>query len=165
MNRRMPSVAEAAPEANATGTTLAGPRSRPAVTTARLAAAFAAIYLIWGSTYLAIRFGIEGFPPLLLAGARHVIAGIVLFPVARYRSGGRPTARNWRAAALVGILLLLFGNGAVCWSEQTVPSGVAAILVATRSEEHTSELQSQSNLVCRLLLEKKKACSARYNSA
>jgi drug/metabolite transporter (DMT)-like permease len=133
MNRRMPSVAEAAPEANATGVTPAGPRSRPAVTTARLVAAFAAIYLIWGSTYLAIRFGIEGFPPLLLAGARHVIAGIVLFPVARYRSGGRPTARNWRAAALVGILLLLFGNGAVCWSEQTVPSGVAAILVATVS--------------------------------
>src|SRR5260370_2674713 len=108
MNRRIASVAEAAPEANATGVMLAGPRSRPAVTTARLVAAFAAIYLIWGSTYLAIRFGIEGFPPFLLAGARHVIAVLVLFPVARYPFGGRSTARTLRAAALVVILLLLF---------------------------------------------------------
>src|SRR5260370_7399176 len=108
MNRRIASVAEAAPEANATGTTLAGPRSRPGVTTARLVAAFAAIYLIWGSTYLAIRFGIEGFPPFLLAGARHVIAGIVLFPVARYRSGGRPPAPHLRAPPLSAILLLPF---------------------------------------------------------
>ncbi len=129
----MASVEEAAPEADATEAALVRPRSRPAVTTARLAAAFAAIYLIWGSTYLAIRFGIGSFPPFILAGARHLIAGIVLFPIALYRSGERPTAKNWRAAALVGVLLLLLGNGAVCWSEQIVPSGVAAVLAATVS--------------------------------
>ena len=133
MNRRTTSVEEAAPETSAATAAIVASMRRPAVTPARLAASFAAIYLIWGSTYLAIRFGIETFPPFLLAGTRHLIAGVVLFPLALHRSGERPTARNWRAAALVGVLLLLLGNGAVCWAEQTVPSGVAAILVATVS--------------------------------
>jgi drug/metabolite transporter (DMT)-like permease len=133
MNRRLAEVEEAAPDKKIADAVEMPSRGTSAVTPFRLMAAFAAIYVIWGSTYLAIRIGIESFPPLLLAATRHVIAGIVLFPMALYRSGERPTAGNWRAAALVGILLLLLGNGAVCWSEQIVPSGVAAILVATVS--------------------------------
>jgi drug/metabolite transporter (DMT)-like permease len=99
----------------------------------RLLAAFAAVYAIWGSTYLGIRIAIETFPPLLMAGTRHLIAGALLYPWIRRRSGIVPTAANWRACALTGFLLLLCGNGGVSWAEQVVPSGVAALLVATVS--------------------------------
>ena len=92
--------------------------------------AFAAIYIIWGSTYLAIGIGIESFPPLLLAATRHLIAGLVLYPVLRWRTGIRPTRKQWRTTAITGVLLLLMGNGGVCLSERTVPTGVAALLVA-----------------------------------
>lgn len=92
--------------------------------------AFAAVYLIWGSTYLAIAIGIESFPPLLLAAVRHLIAGLILYPFLRLRTGIRPARRQWRNAAITGLLLLLIGNGAVCLSERTVPTGVAALLVA-----------------------------------
>lgn len=92
--------------------------------------AFAAVYLIWGSTYLAIAIGIESFPPLLLAAVRHLIAGLILYPLLRWQTGIRPTPRQWRNAAITGLLLLLIGNGAVCLSERTVPTGVAALLVA-----------------------------------
>jgi len=95
--------------------------------------AFAAVYLVWGSTYLAIRIGIESFPPLLLAGFRHLCAGLILYPVLRWRTGIRPTAGHWKAAIVTGFLLLFVGNGGVSWAEQTVPSGVAALLVATVS--------------------------------
>jgi len=95
--------------------------------------AFAAVYLVWGSTYLGIRVGIESFPPLVLAGLRHLTTGLILYPIIRRHSGIRPTAANWRAAAVVGFLLLFVGNGGVCWAEQSVPSGVAALLVATVS--------------------------------
>jgi drug/metabolite transporter (DMT)-like permease len=95
--------------------------------------AFAAVYLIWGSTYLAIRVGIESFPPLLLAGARHLIFGLVFYPLLRWQTGIRPTLAHWRTAGVTGLLLLLLGNGGVCLAEQTVPSGVAALLVATVS--------------------------------
>jgi drug/metabolite transporter (DMT)-like permease len=95
--------------------------------------AFAAVYIVWGSTYLAIRIGIESFPPLILAGLRHLTAGLILYPFIRWRTKVRPTAANWRAAVVVGLLLLFAGNGGVCWAEQTVPSGVAALLVATVS--------------------------------
>ena len=93
-------------------------------------AAFAAIYLIWGSTYLAIRFAIETMPPLLMAGVRFLVAGGLLYAWTRLSGTPRPTGTNWRAAALVGGLLL-GGNGAVTWAEQWVPSGTAALLVAT----------------------------------
>ena len=105
----------------------------PARTTTLILIAFAAIYIVWGSTYLAIRVGIESFPPLLLAGFRHLVAGLVLYPVFRWKTGIRPTAAHWRAAVVTGFLLLFVGNGGVSWAEQTVPSGVAALLVATVS--------------------------------
>jgi drug/metabolite transporter (DMT)-like permease len=95
--------------------------------------AFAAVYIVWGSTYFAIRVGIESFPPFILAGLRHLCAGLVLYPVFRTKTGIRPTARHWRSAVVTGFLLLCVGNGAVSWAEQTVPSGVAALLVATVS--------------------------------
>jgi drug/metabolite transporter (DMT)-like permease len=93
-------------------------------------AAFAAIYIIWGSTYLAIRFAIETMPPLLMAGVRFLLAGGLLYGWMRLSGTPRPTGINWRAAAIVGGLLL-GGNGAVTWAEQWVPSGLAALLIAT----------------------------------
>ena len=95
-----------------------------------LIAAFAAVYVIWGSTYLAMAIGIESFPALLLPAARHLIAGLVLYPILRWKTGIRPTREQWRTAIITGLLLLLVGNGGVCLAEQTVPSGVAALLVA-----------------------------------
>jgi drug/metabolite transporter (DMT)-like permease len=96
----------------------------------RVITAFAAIYIIWGSTYLAIRFAIETLPPFLMAGTRFLIAGAVLYPFAR-RLGPRPEKAHWVGAAIVGALLLLAGNGGVVWAEQRVASGLAALLVAT----------------------------------
>lgn len=98
---------------------------------ARLIAAFAAVYVIWGSTYLAIRFAVETLPPLLMAGARFVIAGVILMLWSRFRDpAGRPTRVDWRTGLIGGSLLLLGGNGGVVWAEQRVPSGIAALLVA-----------------------------------
>jgi drug/metabolite transporter (DMT)-like permease len=96
----------------------------------RVLTAFGIIYVIWGSTYLAILFAIETLPPFLMASARFLIAGAVLYFVAR-RFGGAaaPSRAEWRAAAIVGVLLLVFGNGTVVWSESRVPSGVAALIV------------------------------------
>jgi drug/metabolite transporter (DMT)-like permease len=95
--------------------------------------AFAAVYVVWGSTYLAIQIGIESFPPLLLAGFRHLCAGMILYPILRWKTGIRPTVEHWKAAMVTGFLLLFVGNGGVSWAEQTVPSGIAALLVATVS--------------------------------
>jgi len=95
-----------------------------------LVAAFAAVYVIWGSTYFAIAVGIESFPTLMLPAARHLIAGLVLYPLLRWKTGIRPTPVQWRTAIITGLLLLLLGNGGVCLAERTVPSGVAALLVA-----------------------------------
>src|SRR5215470_2874368 len=108
----------------------AGPQAR---TTTLVLAAFAAVYVIWGSTYLAIRIGVESFPPLMLAGLRHFTVVIILYPVLRWKSGMRPTAAHWRGAAVPGILMLAVGNGGVSWAELTVPSGITALLVATVS--------------------------------
>ena len=93
-------------------------------------AAFAAVYVIWGSTYLAIAIGIESFPTLLLPATRHLIAGLILYPLLRWKTGIKPTPTQWRTAIITGLLLLLIGNGGVCVAERTVPSGVAALLVA-----------------------------------
>ncbi len=106
---------------------------RPNVSRAKLMTAFAAVYVLWGSTFLAIRFAVATLPPFLMAGTRHLVAGAVLYPLARLRSGERPTKANWSAAAVMGALLLFGGNGGVCWAEQIVPSGVAALLVASVS--------------------------------
>ncbi len=96
-----------------------------------LVLAFALLYLMWGSTYLAIRVAIESFPPLLMVGSRYVIAGGALYLWSRWRGGSRPTLSNWRSAVVAGGLLLLGGNGALAWAEQRVPSGLAALLIAT----------------------------------
>ena len=98
-------------------------------TTTLVLMAFAAVYLVWGSTYLAIQIGIESFPPLILAGLRHITVGLLLYPILRRKTGIRPTAANWRTAVVTGALLLFVGNGGVSWAEQTVPSGIAALLV------------------------------------
>jgi drug/metabolite transporter (DMT)-like permease len=97
----------------------------------RVLIAFAAIYILWGSTYLAIRFAVETLPPFLMAGTRHLTAGLLLYGWNRLRGEPRPKARDWRLAAVVGGLLLLGGNGLVSWAEQRVPSGLAALIVAS----------------------------------
>ncbi len=107
-----------------------GRRPRPG-DRARLLTAFAALYLVWGSTYLAIRYAIETLPPFLMAGARFVVAGGVLMAWALLRGAERPTLRHWRSTAIVGAFLLLGGNAGVVWAEQRVASGLAALLVAT----------------------------------
>jgi drug/metabolite transporter (DMT)-like permease len=104
--------------------------SRPGRGSLLVIASFLAVYIIWGSTFFAIRIGLESFPPLLLAGTRHLGAGIVLYLLFR-KSGTRPTRQQWLTAAITGTLLLFAGNGGVCWAEQTVPSGITALLVAT----------------------------------
>jgi drug/metabolite transporter (DMT)-like permease len=98
---------------------------------ARLLAAFAAVYLVWGSTYLFIRFAVETLPPFLMAGARFAVAGAILYLWARMRGAPTPARAEFRGAAIAGLFLLLGGNGAVVWAEQRVPSGVTALLVAT----------------------------------
>lgn len=106
------------------------PGSRPAAR-AEVVLAFAAVYVLWGSTYLAIRFGVETLPPFLMAGLRHLTAGALLYGWMRLRGTPRPEPRHWRSAALIGGLLLLGGNGLVTWAEQRVPSGLAALVVAS----------------------------------
>jgi drug/metabolite transporter (DMT)-like permease len=92
--------------------------------------AFAIVYVIWGSTYLAILFAIDTLPPFLMAGTRFLIAGGLLYAGARSFGGApRPARAEWRAGAIAGVLMLLVGNGAVVWSEFRVPSGVAALIV------------------------------------
>ncbi|MGD9788527.1 MAG: drug/metabolite exporter YedA [Sulfuricellaceae bacterium] len=93
--------------------------------------ALLALYLIWGSTYLAMRFAIESFPPFLMAGLRFLVAGSGLYIYLRWRGTPAPTGRQWAACGAVGTLLLLGGNGAVAYAEQTVASGIAALVVAT----------------------------------
>src|SRR5437667_109281 len=104
----------------------------PAALTTLVLVAFAAVYLVWGSTYLAIRIGVESFPPLILAGLRHVTVGLLLYPILRRTTGIKPTAANWRAAVVTGALLLFAGNGGVSWAERTVPSGITALLAGAR---------------------------------
>ncbi|MGH9465145.1 MAG: drug/metabolite exporter YedA [Thermoanaerobaculia bacterium] len=96
-----------------------------------IAAGLASIYLIWGSTYVAIRFAIESLPGFLMAGARFVVAGALLYAWARWRGAPRPRLVEWRWATAIGALLLTVGNGGVVWAERSVPSGLAALLIAT----------------------------------
>ncbi|HEX5387451.1 MAG TPA: EamA family transporter [Gemmatimonadales bacterium] len=96
----------------------------------RVAAAFAAIYAIWGSTYLAIRVAIETLPPFLMAGVRFLIAGTVLHLLGRLRGDAAPKAAHIAPSILLGALFFLVGNGGVVWAEQRVPSGLAALMVA-----------------------------------
>ncbi|UCC39319.1 MAG: EamA family transporter [Candidatus Aminicenantes bacterium] len=93
--------------------------------------AFGAIYFIWGSTYLAIRFAIETIPPFLMMGCRMLLAGSILYVWARLRGEKCPHLTQWLIAASVGMLLFFAGHGSLAWSGQVVPSGVAALSVAT----------------------------------
>lgn len=98
----------------------------------KVALAFAAVYLIWGSTYLAIRVGVAELPPALFAGVRFVIAGVLLTIYARFHRQAFPqTRREWRTIAVVAVLLLVFANGLVVWGEQWVPSNEAALIIAS----------------------------------
>src|SRR5437660_11517495 len=99
----------------------------------KIGIAFAAVYLIWGSTYLTIRIAIETMPPFLMAGARFILAGALLYAFMR-RPGAakeRITGRQWLSALIIGACLLLAGNGIVTWGEQYVASGLVALIVAT----------------------------------
>jgi drug/metabolite transporter (DMT)-like permease len=99
---------------------------------ARVAIAFAIVYVVWGSTYLAIFFAVETLPPFLMASVRFLTAGAIMYAWVRFRSGvPAPQRSHWVAAAIVGGFLLLGGNGGVVWAEQRVPSGLAALLIAT----------------------------------
>lgn len=98
---------------------------------AKVFMAFAAVYIVWGSTYLAIRFGVETIPPFVMAGTRFAAAGGLLYAWARMRGAPAPSLREWRSAAVIGLLLLLVANGGVTWAEQYVPSGIAALIAAT----------------------------------
>ena len=96
-----------------------------------IALALFCTYFIWGSTYLAIRFGIESFPPFLMAGFRFTLAGIILYIVMRFLGAPNPNKKQWLGASAVGILLPALGNGTVCYVQQTVSSSVAALSIAT----------------------------------
>ncbi|MEY2539421.1 MAG: hypothetical protein QOG67_3161 [Verrucomicrobiota bacterium] len=93
--------------------------------------AFAAVYLIWGSTYIAILFAIRSIPPLLMAGTRFSIAGLIMYAIARMGGAPNPNLASWKSALIVGACLLFFGNGGVTIAEKWVPTGLAALLVAT----------------------------------
>ena len=94
-----------------------------------LALAFAAIYVIWGSTYLGIRVAVETMPPFLMAGARFLLAGVLLLAFLRFRGAGWPSRAQWRDHTIVGVCLLLGGNAVVGWAEQTIPSGLTTLIL------------------------------------
>lgn len=96
-----------------------------------LVAAMAAVYVVWGSTYLAIAVAVETIPPFLMMGIRSVTAGAVLYGLARGSGAPRPDGEAWRNAVLVGVLFFVFGHGLLSWGETRVPSGAAAVLIAT----------------------------------
>jgi drug/metabolite transporter (DMT)-like permease len=97
----------------------------------KVAIAFASLYLIWGSTYIAIRFAIETLPPFLMAGFRFMVAGAALYGWARWTGAKRPARIHWATTTVIGGLLISVGNGAVVWAEQRVASGLASLLIAT----------------------------------
>jgi drug/metabolite transporter (DMT)-like permease len=104
--------------------------AKPAASKTLLLVAFATLYVVWGSTYLAIRIAVAHWPPLWLAAVRFAIAGCGLYAVLRVRGTPAPGPRAWLAAAIAGGLMLGGGNGTVCWAEQWVPSGETALILA-----------------------------------
>src|SRR5437763_2010335 len=96
-----------------------------------IVSSFAALYLVWGSTYLAILFAIETIPPLLMAGARFLLAGVMLYAIARLQGAPKSSPAHWRTALIIGACLLLGGNGGVTLAEQYISSGLASVMVAT----------------------------------
>jgi drug/metabolite transporter (DMT)-like permease len=97
----------------------------------KMIAAFAAVYLIWGSTYLAIRYAIESLPPFTMAGGRFLVAGAILYGWSRMRGAPEPSSSQWLAALLGGALLLLIGNGGIVWAEQVISTGLTALLICS----------------------------------
>lgn len=97
----------------------------------KIIVAFAALYVIWGSTYLGILFAIQSVPPFLMAGSRFFLAGLIMFAIARTQAPLRSTWAEWRTALIVGACLLLGGNGGVTLSEKFIESGLASLIVAT----------------------------------
>ena len=93
--------------------------------------AFAAVYLIWGSTYLGILFAIRSIPPFLMAGTRFFLSGVIMYAMARRQGAPKPDPATWRSALIVGACLISAGNGGVTISEKWVPSSLAALLVAS----------------------------------
>jgi drug/metabolite transporter (DMT)-like permease len=104
------------------------PAGRPA--RAKIVLAFGVIYIIWGSTYLAIRIAVQSIPPFWMAGTRFLLAGSILYAWMRWRGTPAPLRKHWLGAAAVGALMLVCGNGMVSWAERRVPSGLAATLLA-----------------------------------
>ena len=100
-------------------------------TTWKTLSAFAIIYLVWGSTYLAIRIGVREVPPFLLAGIRFLVAGLVLYGWTIVRGERQPNGREWASASLLAIMFFVLDYGLLFWAEQRVPSGIAAIMMAT----------------------------------
>jgi drug/metabolite transporter (DMT)-like permease len=100
-------------------------------TRGKLVLAFAVLYIVWGTTYLGIRIAVETVPPFLMGAIRFLVAGSLLYIVMRLRQRERPTAVHWRSAIIIGAFLMLGGQGGVAWAEQRIPSGLAAVLVAT----------------------------------
>lgn len=105
--------------------------AQPRTTRTHTILAFAAIYLIWGSTYLAIRYAIETLPPFFMMGSRSLVAGALLYTWARARGVRRPSPGQWATASMIGGFLFLGGHGALAWGEERIPSGVAALTMAT----------------------------------
>src|ERR1700723_3097767 len=105
--------------------------TEPRPATWKILLAFGIIYFVWGSTFLAIRVGVREGPPLILAAIRFSIAGPALSAWISARGEKQPTAREWRSASLLGLIIFVFDYGLLFWSEQRVPSGVAAVMLAT----------------------------------
>src|SRR5947207_14123962 len=101
-----------------------------APTKIRILIAFTALYLVWGSTYLGIRFAIESIPPFLMAGTRFLLAGVIMFAIAWWQGAYKSSWANWRVSLIVGACLLLAGNGGVTIAEKYIDSGLAALIVA-----------------------------------
>lgn len=102
----------------------------PSPSRLKILLAFGAVYIIWGSTYLAIRFAVESLPPFFMAAMRFIVAGGVLYAFLRLRGAAPPSLVHWKSASVVGATLLLIGNGGVSWAEQFVPSGITALFIA-----------------------------------
>lgn len=97
----------------------------------KLLLAFAAIYILWGSTYLAMRLAINTIPPFLMASTRFLVAGGILYCFSPRSNGARPNLRHWRNAAIASVALFVLGNGGVAWAQQMVPTGASALVIAT----------------------------------
>ena len=97
----------------------------------KIFAAFFAIYFIWGTTFLAIRFAVETIPPFLMIGARFVLAGLLLYSLSRIRNYEKPTLSEWKKAIVVGTMMIFIGYAGLAWSEQYINSGLAALIIAT----------------------------------